>query len=251
MRLLITGGSSDIAQAIAKRRVQLGDEIIITSQSEDSLAQTLQRYKEQAIPATGFVYHFDNPKASEDAIQNLLKDPIEGLVLNAFTRVSPLRKFHAMPYDALHQYIDTNLQGNLWLIHRLLPAMLANQYGRLVLISSLSAVTGTSRYGAYCAAKAALEGLFFNLAVDYSANNILSNILRVGLIKTTRTEAFWKNPRYQEKMAQVIPQGFLGEPAQVAESMDPLLSSTSFMTGSVVTVSGGLPLMRSEGLLSS
>lgn len=42
----------------------------------------------------------------------------------------------------------------------------------------------------------------------------------------------------------------MGEPTQVAEAIDPLLSKTSFMTGSVVTVSGGLPLMRSEGLLS-
>ena len=89
------------------------------------------------------------------------------------------------------------------------------------------------------------------MAVDYSANNILSNIVRVGLIKTSRTEQFWKRPAYQEKMAQINPQGMMGEAAQVAEAMDPLLSKTSFMTGSVVTVSGGLPLMRSEGIFSS
>lgn len=52
-------------------------------------------------------------------------------------------------------------------------------------------------------------------------------------------------------MAQIIPQGRMGETDQVAEALDPLLSQTSFMTGSVLTVSGGLPLMRSEGLLSS
>ncbi|MCW8442735.1 SDR family oxidoreductase [Fluoribacter gormanii] len=251
MNILITGGSSDIAQAIAKRRLQLGDKIIITSSSKESLYKTLEHYKQQDMQVRGLVYNFSNPEASKDELQNLLQEPLDGIILNAFTRVSQLRKLHALSYPALRTYIDENLHGNIWLIHQLLPALLANKFGRLILISSLSAITGTSRYGAYCATKAALEGLFLNLAVDYSANNILSNIVRVGLIKTSRTEQFWKRPAYQEKMAQIIPQGMMGEAAQVAEATDPLLSRTSFMTGSVITVSGGLPLMRSEGLLSS
>ena len=250
MNIVITGGSSDIAQAIAKRRIEAGDKIIITCSSEQSLHQTLEHYQQQKMLVKGFVYNFSAPEACEQDLETLLQEPIDGLVLNAFTRVSQLRKLHALPYNTIRTYIDNNLHGNIWLIHRLLPTMLTHKFGRLILISSLSSITGTSRYGAYCTTKAALEGLFFNLAVDYSANNILSNVLRVGLIKTSRTEQFWKKPIYQEKMTQIIPQGTMGEPSQVAEAMDPLLSKTSFMTGSVVTVSGGLPLMRSEGLLS-
>lgn len=250
MNLLITGGSSDIAQAIAKRRIQLGDKIIITGSNEQSLNQTLELYKQQKMNVSGFVYDFSQPERCEKDLENLLQEPLDGLVLNAFTRVSQLRKLHALPYNAIRTYIDHNINGNIWLIQKVLSSMLVNKMGRLVLISSLSSVTGTSRYPAYCAAKAALEGLFLNLAVDYSAKNILSNILRVGLIKTSRTEQFWKNPIYQEKVAKIIPQGTMGEPDQVAEAIDPLLSKTSFMTGSVLTVSGGLPLMSSEGLLS-
>ncbi|MCW8386427.1 SDR family oxidoreductase [Fluoribacter dumoffii] len=251
MNILITGGSSDIAQAIAKRRLQAGDRVIITSSTEESLDRTLAHYKQLDMQVKGLVYNFSNPEHSKEDLEHLLQDPIDGIVLNAFTRVSQLRKLHALSYPVLRNYIDANLHGNIWLIHQLLPALLANKFGRLILVSSLSAINGTSRYGAYCASKAALEGLFLNLAVDYSANNILSNIVRVGLIKTSRTEQFWKRPAYQEKMAQIIPQGMMGEAAQVAEAMDPLLSRTSFMTGSVITVSGGLPLMRSEGILSS
>ena len=250
MNLLITRGSSDIAQAIAQRRIQARDKIIITCSSEQSLHQTLEHYQKQKMTVTGFVYNFSAPEACEQDLTTILQEPIDGLILNAFTRVTQLRKLHALPYKAVRTYIDTNLHGNIWLIHRLLPSMLTNKFGRLLLISIMSSITGTSRYSAYCTAKAALEGLFLNLAVDYSANNILANILRVGLIKTSRTEQFWTKPLYQEKMAQIIPQGAMGEPGQVAEAIDPLLSRSSFMTGSVVTVSGGLPLMRSEGLLS-
>jgi 3-oxoacyl-[acyl-carrier protein] reductase len=250
MNILITGGSSDIAQAIAKRRLQFGDKVTITSSSPESLERTLAHYQQQNMPVSGLVYNFANPEASKEQLEQLLQEPLDGIILNAFTRVSQLRKLHALSYPALRTYIDENLHGNIWLLHQLLPSLLANKFGRLILVSSLSAITGTSRYGAYCATKAALEGLFLNLAVDYSANNILSNILRVGLIKTSRTEQFWSRPAYQEKMGQIIPQGMMGETSQVAEALDPLLSKTSFITGSVITVSGGLPLMRSEGLLS-
>lgn len=249
MRIMITGGSSEIAQAIVKRRIDLGDEIIITSSSEQSLNETLNLYNHLKMEVKGMVYNFSDPEASVSELDKLVQEPLDGLVLNAFTRTSQLRKLHALPYKGIRTYIDNNLHGNIWLIHQLLPAFLANKMGRLVLISSLASITGTSRYPVYCAAKAALEGLFLNLAVDYSANNILSNIVRVGLIKTSRTEQFWSGKIYQEKIGTIIPQGVMGEPSQVAEAIDPLLSRTSFMTGSAITVSGGLPLMRSEGLL--
>lgn len=250
MNLLITGGSSDLAQAIAKRRITLGDTIIITASSKENLEKTLEIYKQQQMNVRGFVYDFSQPESCEQELATLLQEPLDGLILNAFTRVTQLRKLHALPYNAVRTYLDQNINGNIWLIHRLLPSMLSNKFGRLILISSLSSIVGTSRYPAYCTAKAALEGLFYNLAVDYSNKNILSNTLRVGLIKTSRTEHFWKNPVYEEKVNKIIPQGMMGMPDQVAEATDPLLSKTSFMTGSVVTVSGGLPLMSSEGLLS-
>lgn len=249
MNILITGGSSEIAQAIAKKRIEQGDNITITCSSEESLADTLRCYREQNLSVNGIVYNFDQPEKSTHCIENISK-PIDAVILNAFTRVEKIRKLHDLPYQIIQEYINRNLQGNIWLIHYLLPHMLGNQFGRFVFISSLSSISGTSRYGAYCAAKAAMEGLFLNLAVEYSSNNILSNIIRVGIIKTQRNERFWKRASYQQKMSKIIPQGFIGKPAQVAEVIDPLLSPTSFVTGSIVTVSGGLPLLSSEGLLT-
>ena len=70
MNILITGGSSDIAQAIAKRRIQLGDKIIITSSNQESLNKTLAHYTQQDMHVHGFVYNFSNPEASQDTLQN-------------------------------------------------------------------------------------------------------------------------------------------------------------------------------------
>lgn len=250
MNILITGGSSEIAQAIAKKRISQGDQITITCSSEKSLADTLKIYHENNLPVKGIVYHFNHPEKSASCIDNIPK-PIDAVILNAFTRVHKLLKLHELKYESVRDYIDSNLHGNIWLIHYLLSRMLENKFGRLIFLSSLASITGTSRYGAYCTAKAAMEGLFLNLAVEYSSCNILSNIIRIGIIKTQRNKRFWQRSSYQEKMSKIIPQGLIGEPAQVAEVIDPLLSPTSFVTGSVVTVSGGLPLLTSEGFLTS
>lgn len=239
MNILITGGSSDIAKAIATHRIAMGDNIIITASSTASLEKTLAHYHQSNLPVTGFVYNFNAPEQSEADLANL---QVDALILNAFGRVKRLNKFHELSFQETQDYIATNIQGNLWLTHKLLPIMLKQGFGRLIFVSSVSAIVGTSRYSAYCTAKAALESLFLNIAVDYGADNILANIVRAGLIKTARTRIFWSRPGYEEKVGSIIPQGKMGEPFQLAEAIDPLLSASSYINGSVLTVSGGLPL---------
>jgi 3-oxoacyl-[acyl-carrier protein] reductase len=245
MNILITGGASDIAFAIAKSRSQMGDAIYITSSNQASLEKTINTYRQQGLEVFGIVYDFNTAAQSIDAFNQLNDTPIHAIVFNAFTRMKRFRKFHEWSMDDFHGYADNNIRGHLEITHRFLPQMIEQQYGRLVLVSSVSAVTGTSRYGAYCMAKAALEGFFTNLAVEYSKDNILSNVLRLGLMKTSRTKLFWQKKDYQDKVNRIIPQGHMGTPEHVAHAIEPLLAKKCYMTGSIVNVSGGLPLVSS------
>ena len=244
MKILITGGSSDIARAIAKRRVHLGDEVIITSSSESSLKQTLRSYQEAGMKIDGFVFDFARPEKSSTALQAVLKKGLDAVIFNAFTRVDKLRRLDEHSFSDISRYIQENVCGNIWLAQQILPTLCRASFGRLVLISSISAAIGTPNYPAYCAAKGALESLFLNIAVDYAEEGILSNILRLGLFKTTRTERFWAKPAYEARAAEYILQGKLGDPAQAAEALDPLLSATSYINCSVITVGGGLSFAR-------
>jgi 3-oxoacyl-[acyl-carrier protein] reductase len=246
MKILITGGSSEIGQAIAKRRHGLGDEIYFTSSSEAHLDNSHKTFSQMGIPAKGFLFDFNEPSAADP---NLFKLPIDALVLNAFGKNPKLTRFHELSAEVVRSYFDGNISGNAHLVWRFLPGMVERKFGRLVYVSSLSAMTGTSRYPVYCAAKAALEGLFLNLAVDYGEFNILSNIVRPGVIATERTKRLWSKTYYVDKITEVIPTKQVGTPDQVAEVVNPLLSPTSYMNGSTVTVSGGLPMVRSEGVL--
>jgi 3-oxoacyl-[acyl-carrier protein] reductase len=246
MKLLITGGSSEIAMAVAKRRVDTGDQVWITASTKESLEETLAEYKKEKIKVKGLVFNLAEPEGCEE--EKLLAE-FDALILNAASRTVKLRKFTDWDEAEGARYLRANIDGNLWLLQRAIPGMAERKFGRVVFISSLSAVQGTSRFAFYCAAKSALEGLFLNLAVDYGENNVFFNIVRPGIIATERTKRFWKRSHYLERMKEIIPAGALGKPEQVAEVMDPLLSSTSYMNGSVVAVGGGLPLLRSAGVL--
>ncbi|KFE68265.1 SDR family NAD(P)-dependent oxidoreductase [Hyalangium minutum] len=249
MRVLVTGGGSDIGRSIVRRRLSLGDEVFVTASSEESLAETLARYKAEGLEPRGLVLDLSAPAVSEPALAPVLAGGLQGLVLNAWTRRPPLHRFHELPQEALEADVQANLMGNLWLLRRVLPSMVEARYGRIVFISSVSTVNGTGRYGAYVLCKSALEGLVRNLAVDYGALNILSNTVRLGIYKTTRTKKYWSRPNYVERMGGVIPQGTLGEPEHVGEVLDPLLSAHQYINGAVLDVTGGLPMFRMEGVL--
>jgi 3-oxoacyl-[acyl-carrier protein] reductase len=249
MRILITGGASEIAEAIAKRRFAAGDEIIITASSQTSLDKVMANYKKIEIPVEGFVFDLENPTAAESSLEKILSKRLDALILNAASRIPKLKRFVDIDYADGVQYLQQNIEGNVWLLQKVLKSMEQNQFGRLVFISSVSVIQGTSRYPYYCAAKAAIEGLFLNLAVDYGEFDIYCNIVRPGIIATERNRRFWKRSNFMDRIEQITPSKKLGQPSQVAEAMDPLLSASSFINGSVFTVSGGLPMMRSAGLL--
>lgn len=243
MKILVTGGSSDIAKAIVERRLQAGDSITVTASTAEKLTKTLAEYGKNK-DLSGIVYDLQDPSS----IKNV-EDEFDAIVLNAASRNAKLRKFHEWDVEEMEDYLATNVTGNLRLLQKLLPGMVKRKFGRIVFVSSLSVTQGTSRFPLYCASKSAIEGLILNLAVDYGADNIFSNIIRPGIIATERTKKFWKRSHYLERVQEIVPARALGKPEQVAEAIDPLLSKTSFMNGSIVTVSGGLPLLRTEGLL--
>ncbi|MCM2277152.1 MAG: SDR family oxidoreductase [Oligoflexia bacterium] len=248
MKTLITGGSSEIAQALARRRAAAGDDVCITASSRESLDATLADYSEKGIPARGFVFSLDEPEATDaEGLQRIRE--AEAIVLNAAPRIPKLKLFHEIPWEKQKAAIDSAVLGNLWLLKQALPEMKARRFGRLVFVSSLSVLTGTSRFGLYCSAKGALEALFVNLAVDYGEFGICANIVRPGIIATSRNRRYWKRSHFAEKMPELIPMRALGAPDQVAEALEPLLSPTTYMNGSTITVSGGLPMLRSQGAL--
>ncbi len=235
-KLLITGGSSDIAHALILAFDKDYD-ITYTCSSLDSLKQNEIRY--QGFKAKGIVHHFDHEAP---------KDSYDILILNACSKMNKLAKLEQLDTEMELDYIKSNLKGNLSIIKSSLESMRDNDFGRIVLISSISTIMGTSKYSSYIMLKSALEGLMTNIAVEYGASNILANTLRLGLFKTSRNKMIWKREAYQNQMNEQILTNRMGNPEDIIAPVRMLIAESSYITGTKLEVSGGLPIPNSGKL---
>lgn len=237
MKILVTGGSSDIAREIIKHRLAMGDEVFYTASSEKSLQQNIEFYKENNIDAKGLIYSFSDKKIESNEF--------DCLILNAAGKMPRNKKLTDLSLEEIEVYITTEILGNIALLKEIIPAMEKNKFGRIVLISSLSTTIATSKYASYIMVKSALEGMIKNIAVDYAQYNIHANILRLGLFKTSRLRMLWKRESYQEMVKGLVMQGRMGEPQDVLKPIDMLIDKTIYMNGSAIDLAGGLPLLNS------
>lgn len=239
MRFLLTGACSQIGKAIIDALLHSGHSVIGTASSEASLEKIRPECERLLFDLK------DYEKSLEDLNLLLLK-PIDGLILNACTRWERLKRFGDLNLEASLSYVDVNLRGNLWLLHRIIKEQTKHGLGRNLFISSVSASMGTSRYGAYCLVKSGMEGLFRNLAVDYGHKNLFFNSLRPGIIATERHESLRQRHSYNDTIVSRIPSGHIGSPTNVAQAALLLLEKDSYINGTHLEVSGGLPLFRTD-----
>jgi 3-oxoacyl-[acyl-carrier protein] reductase len=146
-----------------------------------------------------------------------------------------------------------NLKGHVFFCREVVPHMIAQHYGKIVLISSLGVYSPPGPASEYHAAKAGILGLMNNLAYELAPNNINVNAVLPGPVKTP----FWdpvlsmvpeeKRETALEKLGQATPLGRIGQPEDIANAVLFLASElSSFITGQMLNVGGGLPLNRYE-----
>lgn len=226
MKLLITGHSSLFSRAMALSRLNLGDEVFMTSRSDAKAFD--ERIK--ILP-----YDFSSPDVTP--FMNL---KLDGVILSAMSETPALKKFHKLSLDDQDQltFIRENIEGNVRLLQAILPGMVERKFGRLVYISSMIAVHPMSGYSTYGMIKSCLESMMKSIAFEYGENNITSNVLRPGILATDRNAKFRK--RFEGKLEERISLKKIATPEQITEAIHPLLSKDCYIQGEAINVSGGL-----------
>jgi len=235
MKILITGGSSDLAQEIICSDIFSEHEFYITCSNEVNLQKMIKHLAQKGKSVQGFVYNFKTPLSKDQ-----MPDNIDALILNAASVQKKILPLHLLSDDVVQNSLE-DIWGNLKIIKELLPQMIEKNFGRVIFISSLSTQNGTSSYAPYIAAKSAIEGVMKNISVDYAKYNILANTLRLGLFKTSRNKIFWKRDFYQTKVQEHILQSRMGNPSDILLPINLFLSSQLYTTGSTLNLGGGLP----------
>jgi len=135
-----------------------------------------------------------------------------------------------------------NLKSMVFLSKIIVPKMIKNNFGSMVHVSSIDALSGDDKpQDAYGASKAAMIRLSKSFAIQFASNKIRSNIVLPGPIDTGMQIRWKKNPKAKKNLEKFIPLNKVGKPQDISNACMFLLSDeASYITGTELIVDGGI-----------
>ena len=220
-RILITGASRGIGNAIAHTLIEEGYSVAACYHSSNAFIEPLQKLAE-AKGVNLQLLQFD--VSNRDAARAALEEDITqhgayyGVVCNAgITKDVP---FPGMSADDWDSVLRTNLDSFYNIIHPvIMPMIQARKPGRIVVITSVSGINGNRGQTNYSASKAGLIGAAKSLAIELGKRNITVNCIAPGLIKTDMV-----NQEIIEYVKPMIALKRIGKPEEVAAAVSFFLS---------------------------
>ncbi len=236
-RALVTGASRGIGAAVAVELALAGYPVILNYRQDLDGAEAVKaRIEMRGGQAELAGFDVTDADTTGAAIVRLLEDsrPIGVLVNNAgITRDAA---FPAMEPDAWGAVLDATLSGFYNVTRPLVMPMVRQRWGRIISMSSVSALVGNRGQVNYAAAKAGIIGASKSLALELAKRKITVNVVAPGLIETDMTSGI-----SDEKIKTMVPMRRLGRPEEVAKLVGFLAGDdAAYVTGQVIAISGGM-----------
>jgi glucose 1-dehydrogenase len=248
-KALVTGASRGIGKAIALQLAKEGCTVGIHFRDKTEEAKAVVAEIEKL---GGKAYIFQADLANTEGVIALGKSAwetmsgIDFLINNA--GISYNKHFLDYSIEDINQFTDINFIGTLFLTQTITRLMVAsNTEGAVYTITSVNGIRPGLGLSAYGATKGALEILMKGVAMELAPHNIKVNTLAVGIIETDMTAVVKNTPALLNEVNEGIPMGRFGQAAEIANVVVDLLASGSYITGSSITIDGGLLLMRGYG----
>lgn len=182
---LITGATSGIGQACARRFAQNGYAVIITGRNERKLSNLKNELEEAGTMVLSLIFDVRESDKAEAAISSLPEEwkAIDVLVNNAGLALGLDKEYEGDPTD-WNTMIDTNIKGLLTMTRLVVPGMVARNKGHVVNIGSVAGDAAYANGNVYCATKAAVKLITDGLRIDVADTAVRVTNVKPGLVET-------------------------------------------------------------------
>ena len=232
-KVFVTGASRGIGNAIAKSLLDKNYIVIGTATSSEAV----EKLSSEGIQ--GYKLKLNNLNEIDLSWKEISKNhpDIDILINNAgFTRDNLILR---MSEEEWNDVLNVHLNGMFRITKRVLKPMLKKRWGRIINLSSASAILGNKGQANYAAAKAGVEAFSRSLAREVGRRGITVNVGAPGFIRTDMTEL--NTGVMEEELVEQIPLGRFGETSEIAHLVSYLCSEeSSYITGQTIHINGGL-----------
>ncbi len=237
---LVTGGTSGLGLATAKRFVAEGATVVVTGRRQADLDAAVQDLGGASRGVRGDVSNL----ADLDRLYDVIRETFGRLdVLFANAGGGAFVPLGEVTEEHFDRYFGINVKGTLFTVQKALPLMAAG--GSIVLNGSMVSIKGMPGFTVYAATKAALRSFARTWAADLRGRNIRVNVVSPGTVVTPayKSELGMTEAQIEAFVAQAAattPLGRAGTPDEIAKAVTFLASEdSSYVTGTELFVDGG------------
>lgn len=235
---LVTGGSGVIGEAICKSLAANGFHVLVHANSHLAKAIAVaDTIKQAGGSAEAIAFDVTDASVSKTILEAWVEahTPIQIIVNNAGTNDDAIMP--GMNEAQWKSVIDVSLNGFFNVTQPLLMPMIRTRYGRIINITSVSAIAGNRGQTNYAAAKAGLHGATKSLALELASRGITVNAVAPGIIISPMADAAFDKAMIE----QIVPMKRAGKPDEIAHLVSFLASDkAAYISGQIVSINGGM-----------
>ena len=235
---VITGGAEGFGRAIAQRFLQSGASVSLWDINQEMVTSTARELSAHG-PVQHAVVDISDHAQVDAAVEATLRDwpQIDILIANA-GMTGPNATTWDYPVEQWQRVVEVNLLGTYYCCRAVAPVMIRQNYGRIVMMSSVAGKDGNPNASAYSASKAGIIALTKSLGKELATANIAVNCITPAAARTRIFEQM--TDAHIAFMLSKIPRGRFLEVDELASLVAWLAcEENSFSTGAVWDLSGG------------
>ena len=236
---VVTGAAKGIGRSIAEGLAKAGLNVVVSDILYEEAVIAAEELKKFGVRSIAIKTDVSDIKSVEALINRTVREfgSVDYLINNAgVTRDNLTIRMSEEQWD---QVLDINLKGTFLCSQAAAKEMMKRRFGRIVNISSVSGILGTAGQANYASSKAGVIALTKSFARELGGRNITANAIAPGFIITEMTDKL--SDEVKNAYLSQIPLKRGGTPEDITEVVKFLISpSASYITGTVINVSGGL-----------